>query len=159
MVKLVDKTHLRVTQVTTFSFRHFPKRLTIDEYLTLVGSIQTTEYVQQGTFPGARRTDDGDIKITEEGSVAACASSDALVLELLLGVEAEVVRARARGDNDGLSEIRLLAIGPDLEGPLGEVDLFFLRSLTGVSNIADKLQNIRGNLLFIEALSLRRAFT
>ena len=65
--------------------------------------------------------DDDDDLVAEERGVAGRAVRDAAALQLQLGLEPELARARARGDDHGLGAVLVVA-DPDAERPLREVD-------------------------------------
>ena len=74
---------------------------------------------------GVTSTDNADILIAEERSVAHGAGTDTLVLELVLVLQAEVVGASSRGDDYRLGEVQnvLVLTDPHLERALRQIDL------------------------------------
>src|SRR5207253_68859 len=64
---------------------------------------------------------DVDVLVAEKGAVAGRAGRYAVVLEPILGFETEPAGTRARGD-DHRARLILVALDPDPERPLGEVD-------------------------------------
>src|SRR5690606_12714251 len=78
---------------------------------------------------GVAAPHDDHVLTAEEGTIADRASAHALVLELLLGVEPEVVRAGSRREDHRVGEVQLVLVltHPDLEGALREIDLLDVR--------------------------------